>query len=175
MTEDATAGAAEALGSAVADLHRVLRRATSRRTGRPPLPDAQVEVLRLVERSPGICVKETAERLRTAANTVSTLVGELAGAGLLERSRDPQNRRIVRLSLTPAAHLRIGEYVAHRRNLLLDALDRLDEPARRDIVRAAAQLHRLADLLAEQERTEQERPEQVRADRGAAVPDSARP
>ncbi|MDW5326114.1 MarR family winged helix-turn-helix transcriptional regulator [Plantactinospora sp. KLBMP9567] len=155
MTDDVTAGAAEALGSAVADLHRVLRRSTSRRIGRAPLPDAQVEVLRLVERCPEISVKEAAERLHTAANTVSTLVGDLAGAGLLERARDPHNRRIVRLRLTPAAHLRIAEYVAHRRDLLLDALHRLDEPARRDIVRAAGQLHRLADLLVDQERADQ--------------------
>lgn len=93
MTDDGTAGAAAALGSALADLNRVLRRSTSRRTGRPPLSDAQVEVLRLVERWPEISVKETAERLHTAANTVSTLVGDLTGAGLLERDRDPDNRR----------------------------------------------------------------------------------
>ncbi|MEQ4301956.1 MarR family winged helix-turn-helix transcriptional regulator [Plantactinospora sp. B6F1] len=146
---DATAGAVETLGGAVADLHRVLRRSTVRRTGRTPLPDAQVEVLRLVERCPEISVKETAERLRTAANTVSTLVSDLAAAGLLERTRDPHNRRVVRLRLTPAAHLRIRDYAGHRRDLLLDALARLDEPARRDIVRAAGQLRRLADLLAD--------------------------
>ncbi|GAA3770689.1 hypothetical protein GCM10022225_67100 [Plantactinospora mayteni] len=170
-TADATAGAAEALGSAVADLHRVLRRSTSRRVGRPPLPDAQVEVLRLVERCPEISVKEAAERLHTAANTVSTLVGDLAGAGLLERTRDPHNRRIVRLRLTPAAHLRIGEYVAHRRDLLLDALHRLDEPARRDIERAAGQLHRLADLLADHERAT----DHERADQPSEPPAAARP
>ncbi|MGI5215846.1 MarR family winged helix-turn-helix transcriptional regulator [Plantactinospora sp. CA-290183] len=151
MTEDGTARAAEELGAAVADLHRVLRRVTSRRTGRPPLPDAQVEVLRLVERWPGISVKEAAERLHTAANTVSTLVGELTGAGLLERDRDPENRRVVRLRLTPAARGRLADYAGHRRDLLLDALDRLDEAARRDIVRAAPQLRHLLVLLTDQE------------------------
>ncbi|MBE1488956.1 MarR family transcriptional regulator [Plantactinospora soyae] len=162
MTDDGTAGAAAALGSALADLNRVLRRSTSRRTGRPPLSDAQVEVLRLVERWPEISVKETAERLHTAANTVSTLVGDLTGAGLLERDRDPDNRRVVRLRLTPAARGRIGEYVAHRRDLLLDALDRLDDQARRDILRAAPHLHRLAGVLADQEGGEQQRTDTAR-------------
>lgn len=151
MIDDGTAGAAEELGAAVADLHRLLRRAATRRAGRSPLPDAQVEVLRLVERWPGISVKEAAEHLRTAANTVSTLVSDLTTAGLLERTRDPENRRVVRLRLTAAARERIASYTAHRRDLLLDALDRLDGPARADVVRAAPQLRRLVTLLAEQE------------------------
>ncbi|ROT26576.1 MarR family winged helix-turn-helix transcriptional regulator [Micromonospora sp. HM5-17] len=154
MTEDATLAAVAALGTALADLYRVLRRSTTRRLGRPPLPDAQVEVLRLVERCPGISVKEAAERLGSAANTVSTLVGDLADAGLLERSRDPRNRRMVRLRLTPAAYDRIAKVTADRRDLLLAALDRLDEPARQDLLRAGPHLRRLVDLVVERERGE---------------------
>ncbi|WP_216592658.1 MarR family transcriptional regulator [Verrucosispora sioxanthis] len=59
------------LGDALSDLHRVLRRRALQRTGRAALPDAQVEVLRLVQRQPGISVREAAARLGTAANTVS--------------------------------------------------------------------------------------------------------
>ncbi|MEE6261853.1 MarR family winged helix-turn-helix transcriptional regulator [Plantactinospora sonchi] len=149
MEDEATAVAA--LGTGLAEVQRVLRRSMSRRLGRPPLPDAQVEVLRLVERRPGISVKEAAERLCTAANTVSTLVGDLVAAGLLDRERDPDNRRLVRLRLTPAAQDRIAAVTAERRDLLLRALDRLDEPARREIIQAAPHLRRLADLLVEQE------------------------
>ncbi|MEO3745851.1 MarR family transcriptional regulator [Plantactinospora sp. B5E13] len=151
MADEATSEAVAVLGTGLAEVQRVLRRSMSRRLGRPPLPDAQVEVLRLVERRPGISVKETAERLCTAANTVSTLVGDLVTAGLLERERDPDNRRLVRLRLTPAAHERIAEVTAARRDLLLRALDRLDGPARREIIGAAPHLRRLADLLAEPE------------------------
>jgi len=153
----------------------VLRRSTTRWLGRPPLPDAQVEVLRLVERHPGISVKEAAERLGSAANTVSTLVGDLTDAGLLERSRDPHNRRVVRLRLTPAAYDRIAEVTAARRDLLLAALDRLDEPARRDVLRAGPHLRRLAEFLAEQERGEAARSVErdgtgSAEDRAASVP-----
>lgn len=69
---------------------------------------------------------------------------------------------MVRLRLTPAARGRIGEYVAHRRDLLLDALDRLDDQARRDILRAAPHLHRLAGVLADQEGGEQQRTDTAR-------------
>ncbi|MEV4756789.1 MarR family transcriptional regulator [Micromonospora sp. NPDC049559] len=151
LPEKEIAAAAAVLAGALGDLHRVLRRSASRRAGRVPLPDAQVELLRLVERRPGVSVKEAAERLGTAANTVSTLIGELAGAGLLERERDPENRRVVRLRLTAAARDRIADYAAHRRDLLVAALDRLDAEARREVVRAAPGLRALADLVAEEE------------------------
>lgn len=136
---------ADALSGAVARLHHVLRRAAA---GSPQLPDAQVGLLRVVERQPGISVKEAAEQLRTAANTVSTLVGELVGAGLLVRTRDPGNRRVVRLDLTAAARRRLAEYAARRRAILAEALAGLDPAALADLGRAVAHLRRVEELLA---------------------------
>lgn len=140
------------LGGALGDLHRVLRRAATQRVGRVALPDAQVEVLLLVQRQPGIGVREAAERLGTASNTVSTLVGELTGAGLLRRERDPADRRSVRLDLTDTARDRISAYQRHRRDLLAGALAGLDDPDREQILAAAHALRRLADQVADQAR-----------------------
>ncbi|MFF5215809.1 MarR family transcriptional regulator [Micromonospora sp. NPDC000442] len=137
------------LGAALSDLHRVLRRRAIQRTGRAALPDAQVEVLRLVQRQPGISVRETAERLGTAANTVSTLVGELTTAGLLRRDRDPADRRTVRLKLTDVAYERIAAYGQYRRELLAAALAGLDATDRERLRAAAPALSRLADHAAE--------------------------
>ncbi|WP_433531659.1 MarR family winged helix-turn-helix transcriptional regulator [Micromonospora sp. CA-263727] len=146
MTDETLAQLAAALG----DLHRVLRRTASQRTGRVALPDAQVEVLRLVQRQPGISVREAADRLGTAANTVSTLVGELTAAGLLSRDRDPADRRTVRLGLTDAARERIAAYQRHRRDLLAAALVGLDPADRERLLAAVPALSRLTDLTAEQ-------------------------
>ena len=135
------------LGEAVARLHHALRRAAVQASGRPSMPAAQVELLRLVEQRPGISVGEAAEWLRTAPNTVSTLVGDLADAGLLERTRAADNRRIVRLSLTAAARERLDRYAEFRRTVLGAALNGLDEQASHDVLRAVPHLHRLAELL----------------------------
>ncbi|MBQ1074703.1 MarR family transcriptional regulator [Micromonospora sp. C31] len=135
------------LGGALGDLHRVLRRAATQRVGRTALPDAQVEVLRLVQRHPGIGVREAAERLGTAPNTISTLVGELTAAGLLHRERDPADRRTIRLALTDAARERIAAYGRHRRDLLGAALAELDGPDRETLLAAAPALRRLADRM----------------------------
>ncbi|RIV36025.1 MarR family winged helix-turn-helix transcriptional regulator [Micromonospora radicis] len=137
------------LSTALGDLHRVLRRRASQRSGRVALPDAQVEVLRLVQRQPGISVREAAERLGTAANTVSTLVGELTAAGLLSRERDPADRRTVRLGLTDAARERITAYGQHRRDLLGAALAELDAGERERLLTAVPALARLADRVAQ--------------------------
>lgn len=135
------------LGGAVGELHRALRRRAVQRAGRVALPDAQVEVLRLVQRQPGVSVREAAERLGTAPNTVSTLVGELTGAGLLHRERDPADRRSVRLELTDAARERIAAYGRHRRELLTAALSELDEADRAAVLAAVPALDRLADRM----------------------------
>jgi DNA-binding MarR family transcriptional regulator len=129
-------------------LHQVLRRAAARRNGADLLPDAQIAVLRLVERRPGICVGDAAEALRAAPNTVSTLVGDLADAGLLARERSPENRRQVRLTLTGKARDRIDAYHAQRREAVADALDRLGDEARDRITAALPDLRRLAELIA---------------------------
>jgi DNA-binding MarR family transcriptional regulator len=52
----------------------------------------------------GLAQHELAARLRLDKSTVSRLVAGLEARGLLLRHRDPDNRRIVRLALTPAGH-----------------------------------------------------------------------
>ncbi|GAA4699250.1 MarR family winged helix-turn-helix transcriptional regulator [Phytohabitans rumicis] len=145
MDNDETA---EELSFVLGRFHQVLRRAAVHRAGREMLPNAQVELLRLVEQRPGVSVKEAAEALRMAANTVSTLVGDLVDAGLLARTRAPEDRRSVRLDLTEAARERLAAYATHRRALVADALAQLDADARRDLARATPHLRRLADLVA---------------------------
>lgn len=124
------------LGALVGELHRLLRRSAAGRAHRVVLPEAQVELLLLVRAEPGISGKEAARRLGTAPNTISTLVRDLVDAGLLDRERDPADRRVVRLRLTEAAHARMADHARHRTALLTDALATLD-PAARDAVLAA--------------------------------------
>ena len=95
---------ADDLFTAVGQLRR-----HGRRLGGGPFPagtlsGAQVELVRLVRRRPGLSVAEAAAELALAPNTVSTLVGQLAEAEVLTRVTDPQDRRVARLALTAPAH-----------------------------------------------------------------------
>ena len=90
------------LSRAVGRLRRALNRRVRAATGTSPLPEAQMELLRLVEHRPRIRVQDAASELLLAPNTVSTLVHRLVEAGLLEREPDPADARVARLIQTAA-------------------------------------------------------------------------
>jgi len=62
-----------------------------------PLPETQLEILRLVNRRPGIRIHDVAAELGLASNTVSTLVHSLTAAGFVDRLSDAGDGRVARL------------------------------------------------------------------------------
>lgn len=144
----ATSGAvADELSTLLGRLHRTLRRAARSDLPEEPLPAAQMEVLRVVKNRPGIGVKAVASALGTAPNTVSTLVGDLASAGLLERSPVPGNRRAVQLTLTAAASNLVDGHTDHRRRIALAATGQLTQADVEALAAALPALQRLLILL----------------------------
>ncbi len=130
-------------------MFRLLRRAVAVGYALPRLPDAQVDVLRLVERRPGVAVAEAADELQLAPNTVSTLVRDLEAAALLDRRQRRRDRRVAELHLTPAAHERLAAWAEHRQGVLEELLSRLAEDDRRALAAAVPALHRFQALLVE--------------------------
>jgi DNA-binding MarR family transcriptional regulator len=63
---------------------------------------AQVFALHELDTGTPMSQRDLAERLRLEKSTVSRLVADLERKGLVERERDPDNRRVYRLRLTPA-------------------------------------------------------------------------
>jgi len=67
------------------------------------LPASELEIMRLLVRRPGLNVNETAASLHLQPANVSTALRALEARGLLERRRDPDDGRVVRLFPTTAA------------------------------------------------------------------------
>jgi DNA-binding MarR family transcriptional regulator len=130
---------------AIAALRRQLRRSAGRPWPVEELNAAQIELLRVVRRRPRVSVAEAAEELGVAANTVSTLVGQLTVLGLLTRATDGADRRVARLSLTAAAQQRIESWRDRRSAVLADAMQRLSAQDRAVLSRAAGVLRRLTE------------------------------
>ncbi len=133
-----------------------IRRA-GRRQGRPvelrELTGAQLELLRLVGRQPGVSVAVAARELRLAANTVSTLVGRLTEAGLMVRQVNESDRRIAMLDLSAGIREQIDAWRDRRVVSLAAAIEELEGDEQRGFAGAVALVERVAGLL--EQRAEQ--------------------
>jgi DNA-binding MarR family transcriptional regulator len=146
MTADPGAVADELL-DAIAALRRQIRRTAGGPWPPEDLTTAQTELLRVVRRRPGISVAEAAEELGVAANTVSTLVGQLTGLGLLTRATAVNDRRVARLTLTDSAQQRVVDWRDRRSALVTEAVARLGAADRAALSRAGGAVRHLTDQL----------------------------
>jgi DNA-binding MarR family transcriptional regulator len=64
---------------------------------------AQMVILARLERQPDVSQNELAAAAEVAPMTIARLVDRLEALGLVKRCTDPEDRRIWRLRLTPAA------------------------------------------------------------------------
>ncbi|MGW2371785.1 MarR family winged helix-turn-helix transcriptional regulator [Kitasatospora sp. NPDC001683] len=125
----------------------MLRRRLRHQSQQPRLRGAQVELLRLVMDSPGLRVREAAEELCLAGNSVSTLVNQLVAQGLLRREVDPGDRRAALLYATVAAEERIEAWRRRRRVLMGELVAGLSEQEQAALAAALPALHHLAGGL----------------------------
>jgi DNA-binding MarR family transcriptional regulator len=143
----ASQAAAAELLTAIGIVRRTVRRATRQAWPQEPLSSAQSELLRLAADRPGITVADAALELRLAPNTVSTLVGRLTGAGLLDRARGEADGRTALLTVTDKARRRIAEFRDLRAELAGRALTQLSSSDQHALQAAAPALVRLAELM----------------------------
>jgi DNA-binding MarR family transcriptional regulator len=136
-----------ALLAVIGPLRRALRRAGRKGIAGEPLPTSQAELLRVVRLQPGIGVREAAQQLGVAGNTVSTLVNQLVAAGFLVRRRDPADGRAARLELRPQADRRLALWRDQREQAMGAALDELSARERETLERALPALHKILELV----------------------------
>jgi DNA-binding MarR family transcriptional regulator len=149
---DLSSPAAGDLLGAISVLRRSAHRAVRLAWRQEPLSPAQSELLRLAASRPGITVADAAQELRLAPNTVSTLVGKLTSAGLLQRSRGAADGRTALLSMTERGLARQAEYRDLRAELAGQALARLSHADQRALAAAVPALLRLAEGIGVSER-----------------------
>ena len=143
----ATSQAAADLFTAIAVLRRAARRAARQAWAQQPLPPAQAELVRLAAARPGITVADAARELRLAPNTVSTLVGRLSDAGLLNRQRSAQDGRAVLLTTTHKAEHRRAEFLDLRAELAGRELAQMSRQDQQALMAAVPALLRLAGRM----------------------------
>jgi DNA-binding MarR family transcriptional regulator len=89
------------------------------------LTGSQLELVRLLRRRAGISVREVAEELNLAPNTVSTLVRQLVDAGFVVRRCQETDRRVARLDLAEDLDRKMGAFLDRRMGVLVEAMHAL--------------------------------------------------
>ena len=87
----------------------------------------QLRVLHHLRRNPDVTTQELSRALGITVSTTSGLVIKLVDAGLVERGRDPQDRRREPLRLSEQGSALLGELAGAGRAFLDDVASRLGE------------------------------------------------
>lgn len=130
----------------VEDVERLLRSVSQlvRRRGRESLSGfavtpPQFNALIDISKTGPLTMGELCQHLYLASSTVTDLVDRMERAALVERTRDGEDRRVVRLRVTTRGQMVIDGVMAARTTYLAAVLGRLT-PEQRDAVLGALQL-----------------------------------
>ncbi|MET8468964.1 MarR family winged helix-turn-helix transcriptional regulator [Streptomyces sp. NPDC006422] len=145
---EADQAAASELSHLLGPLRRAVLRATRNAADLPDLPEAQIELLRVLADGP-LPARETADRLRVAPSTVSNLVKSMRAAGLVERRSRPDDARTVLLAATAKATDLLDRYDHASAAALARGIEHLTPQERTALRAALPALSRLAAGLTE--------------------------
>jgi DNA-binding MarR family transcriptional regulator len=108
---------------------------------------SEAELLKLLDRKPGIRVHDAAMELGIASNSVSTLVKQLTRSALIQREVDPLDGRVAQLRLTPLADEWVTRLGNAREAAIGRALETLEESDRALLDAALPAMVRLSKAI----------------------------
>jgi DNA-binding MarR family transcriptional regulator len=126
----------ESLGFLVSDVARLMRRRFDERARKSGATGPQWRTLKILERHEGLNQGQIAELLEVEPITCCRMIDRLEEAGLVERRRDPADRRAWRIYLTEKARPVLAELHDIAGAMLEAALNGLDA-AQRDALIAS--------------------------------------
>jgi DNA-binding MarR family transcriptional regulator len=120
----------DSLGFLISDVSRLMRRRFDERARLIGVTRAQWRTLTTLARHEGLNQGSLADLLEVEPITLCRMIDRLEEAGLVERRRDPADRRAWLIFLTPKAHPLIGQLRGLAEDLFEDALSGLDTARR---------------------------------------------
>lgn len=140
---------AAALSHLLGPLRRAVLRSTRAAEDLPDLPEAHIELLRVLAAEGPLGTGAVAARLRVSPSTVSNLVRTMSAAGLVQRQSSATDARAVGLTATPTALELLERYDRASHRMLDEALRQLPSDDRAAVAKAVPALQRLVATLGE--------------------------
>ncbi len=141
---------AEEFDSSVVKIERLLRHVAFiiKRRGRDILGDfgitsPQFSALLALHEHKDMTMGELCDRLYLACSTATDLIDRMEKNGLLERNRDPQDRRVIRLTITGKGESVISEVMDARRRYVASILQHLSPEEQERLAQSLERLHSL--------------------------------
>ncbi|HZV57265.1 MAG TPA: MarR family transcriptional regulator [Sphingobium sp.] len=128
------------LAFVISDVARLYRRRFDERTRSFGITGPQMRALVQIMRFPGINQGALADRLDVEPITTCRMVDRLEQADLVERRRDPNDRRAWQLFLTESAKPIARELQAIGQGLLNESLDGIDSATQAIVMTALGQI-----------------------------------
>ena len=129
------------------DVARLMRTRFDQRAREYGMTRAQWVILARLDRQPGMSQNELATICEVEPITVGRLIDRLESRGMVERRSDPNDRRIRRLHLLPAAAPILAEIADYRTELYDEISDGINEDQQEALVDSL--LHIKSKLTAE--------------------------
>ncbi len=149
-TESTSAVSVEAqLSALLGPLRRAVLRRTRAAEGLPDLPEAQIELLRLLVGTEGVPPSLAAAELKVAQSTISNLIRTMTAAGLVERVPSPTDGRAAVLVASPTARELLARYDRASAAMLRESLAKLPAADRERLESALPALQQLLSVLSE--------------------------
>ena len=128
-----------------ADIGRLFRKHFTEAAREAGSTGAQWRTLLVLQRHPGINQGALAEQIDVEPITACRMVDRLEQAGLVERRRDPGDRRVWQLFLTPAA----GPVVVQLKTIGIELLEwATSDLTAEEVVTLGGYLHKIRDKIA---------------------------
>jgi len=118
----------ETLGFLMSDVSRLMRRRFDERARTSGATGAQWRTLKILERREGINQGQLAEMLDVEPITACRMIDRLEESGMVERRRDPADRRAWLIHLTDKARPVLAELHVVASGMIEDALEGLSLP-----------------------------------------------
>ncbi|NLW17772.1 MAG: MarR family transcriptional regulator [Firmicutes bacterium] len=136
----------------IIELDRLIRHANSiiRRRGRDILQEfditpPQFDALLILKNNKGenLTIGELGERMYLACSTATDLVDRMERNGLVERIRDTNDRRVIRLQILEKGYQMVEEVLAARKRYLSEALKDVPQEDIQAMIKSMTQLDQL--------------------------------
>lgn len=140
----------QGFGPYVEELEELVRHVSNiiRKRGRDILADfdltpPQLNALQYLHNHGNLTIGELGEKMYLACSTATDLIDRMERNDLVERERDPHDRRVVRLRIKEKGYRMLEEVMGSRKRYLASILENVTDDEKRTMVQALKQLDEL--------------------------------